>query len=512
MRLQRSVSVIVALALACGAVGARQNAPAARETLDRAIAAMGGDARLAALKGISLESIGHAWALEQSERPEGPWLAIYYQRTDVRDYAGNRRSMQRQQRFWGSPNWSPAVPVVVAGGAAASFNNQRWAPASAGAVREWEDTVALAPERLLLTARAAPDLRSLGADTKHGVQQDVIGFSWKGQPVKVWLNRWTHLPTGLELIRNDQFGIWGDVTERRWYSYWTLEAGGLMYPRQTTIEWNGLPSSDETVMSIRLDAPIDEAAFAIPDDTRAMFAERAKVPVGLATVRLDEKRVVPITEWLLQLQGNFNVGVVRQPDGVVILEGTTSSAYSSQVLEFVARRFPDVPVKAVVTTSDAWPHIGGMREHAVRGTPIYPLDLNVAILQRLIEAPRTMSPEPGGRPGRPPVMRPVKSRTTIGSGETRIELLPVRGEYGERMMLAWLPGAKVLYSSDLIQPDRSRTGFFMPAMLVEVAAAMEREGITDIDRVFGMHLPPTPWSRVVDAIAAAKAPARQPAK
>jgi hypothetical protein len=30
-------------------------------------------------------------------------------------------------------------------------------------------------------------------------------------------------------------------------------------------------------------------------------------------------------------------------------------------------RYPGVKVKAVVTTSDAWPHLGGVREYVARG-------------------------------------------------------------------------------------------------------------------------------------------------
>ena len=100
-------------------------------------------------------------------------------------------------------------------------------------------------------------------------------------------------------------------------------------------------------------------------------------------------------------------------------------------------------------------------------------------------------------------------RMTIGTGDTRVELFPVRGETGERMMLAWLPGAKVLYSSDLIQPGRPGTNtFFMPMMLAEVEAAVRREGITGVELVFGMHLTPRPWADVLAAIAAAKSEAK----
>jgi hypothetical protein len=85
-----------------------------------------------------------------------------------------------------------------------------------------------------------------------------------------------------------------------------------------------------------------------------------------------------------------------------------------------------------------------------------------------------------------------------------MELIPVRGETGERMMIAWFPGAHLLYSSDLIQRGSGGKGFFMPEMLLEVSAALEREHITGVDRVFGMHLAPTPWTEVQSAIAEAK--------
>lgn len=484
----------------------------ARQLLDQAITAMGGEARLTSIRSLALDSIGHAWALEQSERPEGPWLAIYRQRVETRDYARNRRTLGIQQRFWSSAQWSPAATLVVSDGVAASTNGQRWAPASPMQVAEWEETAALAPERVLMTARSAGDARVLPDETHQRVKQNPVAFSWNGLRLKLFLNAWTHLPTGLEVVKNDRFGIWGDVTERRWYSYWTLEAGGLMYPRQTTVEWNGLPYSDDTVMALTVDGAVDDAAFAVPEDVKQKFQALAQQAAGLGSMKLDESRAVAINDWVLQLPGGFNVGVVRQPDGLVILESTTSTSYSRQVLDFVAKRFPNVAVKAVVTTSDAWPHVGGIREYAASGIPIYPLDLNVSILTRIIEAPRAIAPDPVRGARRAPVFRPVSSRTAIGTGETRVELIPVRGEYGERMMLAWLPGARLLYSSDLIQPDRPGTGFFMPAMLAEVVGAVERERITGIDQVFGMHLRPTPWQRVVDAVQAARAGARVEAK
>jgi glyoxylase-like metal-dependent hydrolase (beta-lactamase superfamily II) len=336
------------------------------------------------------------------------------------------------------------------------------------------------------------------------VPQHVVGFTFDGLRCRLFLNRWTHLPTLLEVTRDDS--IWGDVVERRWFGFWTLEAGGLMYPRQTTTEWNGLPFMDETVQGLTVDGPIDETLFAIPAEAKAAFAANASAAVGMGSLTLDPSRAVALADWLVQLPGGFNVALVNQPDGVVIIEGTTSSGYSQAVIAEAEKRFPGRPIKAVVTTSDAWPHIAGMREYVARGTPIYALDLNVDILTRLASAPRTFSPDALARAPKRPDFRPVSDRVTIGSGETRMELIPVRGETGERMMLAWFPGLRTLYSSDLIQRNRpgSPTPFFMPSMVAEVVDAARREGLTDVQQAFGMHLPPMPWTTIVEAVAAAK--------
>jgi hypothetical protein len=173
-----------------------------------------------------------------------------------------------------------------------------------------------------------------------------------------------------------------------------------------------------------------------------------------------------------------------------------------QVIEAAAKKFPGVPIKAVVTTSDAWPHLGGVREYVARGIPVYALDLNLPILQRLIAAKQSAAPDALQRAPRKPVWRTVSAKTTIGAGATRIEVIPVRGEGSERMLMAYLPGLKLLYATDLLQYNRDRTSFFNPVYPAELAAAVAREGIRDLDRTWAMHMEPIPWSKVTDALAA----------
>ena len=63
------------------------------------------------------------------------------------------------------------------------------------------------------------------------------------------------------------------------------------------------------------------------------------------------------------IPGAWNTTLVRQSDGIVVIEAPISSGYSVQAIAEANKRFPGIPIKAVITTSDAWPHIGGVREY-----------------------------------------------------------------------------------------------------------------------------------------------------
>jgi hypothetical protein len=58
--------------------------------------------------------------------------------------------------------------------------------------------------------------------------------------------------------------------------------------------------------------------------------------------------------------------------------------------------------------------------------------------------------------------------------------------------------------SDLVQPDPGGAGFFNPIYVVELADAVAREKLA-VDTVFAMHAGPTPWAKLLEAAAKARA-------
>src|SRR5262249_7906423 len=162
------------------------------------------------------------------------------------------------------------------------------------------------------------------------------------------------------------------------------------------------------------------------------------------------------------------------------------------------KRFPGLPIKAVISTSDAFPHFAGVREYASHGIPLYILDVNQPIIKRLLGAPFRSFPDALAKKPRRADLRLVSQKEVIGKGENRLELYPVRSESGERMLMVYAPQRRLLYASDLVQPKPDGT-FFMPQYLSELAEAAAREKL-EVEKVFAMHSGVLGWSEIDQAI------------
>ena len=391
----------------CNPVVSHAEDVAARRELRAAITAIGGERVLASVHALELHAIGHRNMLEQSLRPGGPWWQDYFQLDEVRDFATRSERVNQRHRGYSSSRWwleqegwesAPNYPTyVVSDGVVATESQGQYAPFGNYYLQGAEEDLAFDPVRLLQTAAAAPDLHSEPNVLFHGFVHTVVAFTWNTYPVRVYLNGYTHFPEMVQWTAPHPYdvfwGVWGDVTTRILYGMWALEPDGLRYPRQWSIERNGLSDSDITVTSLTINPAIDPKLLSIPADVQRTARVRKhtidRIPLGIPG-----RPAVEIKPGVVHIPGAWNVNLIRQQDGIVVLEGPISSAYSAQVLAEAHRRFPKLPVKAVISTSDSWPHVGGLREYVARGIPIYALDLDKPILERLFKAPHRLVPNP----------------------------------------------------------------------------------------------------------------------
>ena len=508
MNLKARATGLLALALSAGTVvppchATPASAARAQQYLTLAVQQMGGTPALQALKTVRFEAIGHREMVEQSERPEGPYVVEYdHHIVQARDL--EHQGWRQTVTLNGGPFPDVTITTVSDGESARKAFDDHVRPGSIDDLQSAQETLELGPERILFTALAAPDLRAEADTVLQSVRHHVVAFTWRGQPVRLYLNSYTALPTEVEWRSaypwNIFWSAWGDVTTRLYYSLWWLGPAGIHYPLQWDFFRNDLPDHFFTITRIATNVTFPADTFAVSADERAAYEKRRGSlddrPLGIAG-----QPAVELAAGIVHIPGAWNVTLVRQEDGVVVLEAPISSGYSVKVLAEAARRWPGVPVKAVISTSDSWPHLAGVREYVARGIPVYALDLNVAILSRLVAAPRTRFPDALARAGKKPLFRVVAGKTLLGSGPNAMELYPLRGETSERQMMVYFPQHKLLYGSDAFQQNDQ--GFTFPQTVWEVAHAVEHEGLA-VERFFMMHIGPTSWSEALQAIRSAQ--------
>jgi hypothetical protein len=469
----------------------------------QAAAALGGEAKLRAISRIALSGISVLYQREQSERPEGPWLPTFTEFTDLRDVsAAMVRRTSRTRGFVTEDDvaWSPESSAIVTDGLAFRTSNG----ALAAAQTPWDLGALpadLGPEHVVIAALDARDLRTEADVLLHGSPHHVLAFTHKGARVRVILGEPSLLPKAVEMTHTRPFDTywapWGDVTQRVTFAGWLLEPEGIRFPRVWEYSTSGVVDGTVDFTRVRLTAtPSPADADVPPDALRAAIAARRPV----ADLPLGDTRRLPaeLAPGIVKVPASFDVAEIKQDDGVVILEAPLTSAYSRNVIDDAAKRFPGVPIKAIVTTSDSWPHIGGIREYVARAIPVYALDLNLPILRRLVAAKYETEPDALARAPKQAILRVVSSRTTLGAGANRVELVPLRTVTGERQMMVYFPALKLLYTSDLFT-IRDRM-VFLPQMVGEAVAAAARDHL-DATRAFGMHYDALPWQTVVESMA-----------
>ena len=150
-----------------------------------------------------------------------------------------------------------------------------------------------------------------------------------------------------------------------------------------------------------------------------------------------------------------------------------------------------MPAAAVILSNADLAALSGIREAAARGVAIRALDANAGFVDRLFRAPHTLAPDALARSGRRATIEPVATRTVLGDGATRVELIPMRGTLNERVLLVWLPGPRLLWVAGALGSNPNAN----PSRLAELSHVIARERL-DVDRVAGWQLAPTRWADV----------------
>jgi hypothetical protein len=469
------------------------------ECLTQAMEAMGGRESLQKLASVRVQTIGHTLLTEQSYR-QAPWITSYESAHVTLDLL-NQRLFKDAKLTWpeSDPNQFDSDTTLVVGPDGGVYHTKFGdSPCSLDDLDASREALELGPARLLLTAARAGDLHYEAPQILRSSPHAVLAFTWRHVPVRILLNPFNHLPDAVETTRvfHDFWYFWGDVRQRVYFDNWKL-IEGISYPTNAVIERNGILWRSTQALNVEFNVPLDEKSF-------EMNPGAVKQSAGSPGWNrpFSNKQAAQLAPGIDLYAGSWNATVVKEPDGLVIIEAPISGLYTQGVFKEARKRHPGMPINAVLSTSDSWPHTGGVRLAVAQGLPVYVLDLNEGLLDRMMNAPHTIEPDALQKSANPhtPHWKIVARKQEIGSGANRIELYPLRGASTERQYMVYFPEHHLLYASDTLALNDDGS-LYDPQLMHEVAQAVKRENLA-VDTVYSMHQGPMPWEKVTALLAA----------
>lgn len=467
----------------------------AKFILEKATEAYGGKA-WDKVNYIHMHHIGHQHWLEQSENPEGPFITSYTDTDEIRSVGGLKLYQKTEFKTIQSPEPNSLVYVQNDTLGYMAFGERKMPfPYSYGEENiRW---VQYGPEHLLALAKASSAHLDKRVDLE-GVNHYRLSFTAANTGYTIFINASTFLisEAWVDTYSPNEFyfSLWGKFTTRIQYTLYALHKGNIVYPEQWDVYRAGHLWKRISVNSIEFLETTDESVFTIPDEIKKAPSNKRSVN----DTRLPVDQAIEVAKGIFVIPGNWFTGWAEQEDGIVVIEAPISSGYSVQLMNEVKKRYPSKRIKGVVVSSDAWPHLAGVREYFAAGILVYTNKLNKPVLDRISAVDHSPAPDHQQVRKAKPVYTLVDNVVTLNDKNVPIQIIPVQGEGGERMVAVYFPKQKVLYASDLVQQMRDKSFFFIE-YLAEVKAIVDRHKL-DVETVYAMHTRPVAWKEITAAL------------
>jgi hypothetical protein len=409
--------------------------------VDTALARMGGVAAAQSVKRVRFEMLTQWQRITFDERPYGD-QPVYEMHSDLRDY--DARSWRNTRRYDNGRTVtefadvvndsvairrSPGGPGNVASPATVPAGT--WTTLNVAYADERRELFAFAPERALLGARAAGDLRMLRDTLVAGSMQARVAATVEGFPMTLFVSRSTGFLTAVRFAAAEpnDFGLvpWGRMDVEVWFSGWRKQPGSPAYPSQWDVRRVGRPYKRMTVLAATFNPAASPDSFVVSDSLRGAYLATAMRPMH--DVPLDSARVIEGRFASFNTPG-APAGAVKLGREWVLLESGQAPSSAERAAGWLSKTDGGARVSAALVTAPSGNN-GGVVWLTAHHVPVY--------------AP------PAARPYLEHVLRghgaPMAGVSTVARGQW----LRVAGDslWIESVDLPDLPGALVVYSPSL---------------------------------------------------------------
>jgi Metallo-beta-lactamase superfamily len=429
----RSVSALLAMATVAFGQSAGMNAIAS------AAEALGGQAKIAAVKTLVIEGSGVAPNIGQNPHPEGPlptwWVPEFKRRIDL----ANGRARTEQHRIGMFPFALPTDQLQnqsLDGDLAFNINAE-------GRAQRASDAAAV-DRRIEMLATPVTIVRAaLDPRAKLSVIREKIAITTaQGDRLTLALDAATHLPTSVSWMTSSE--NLGDVANTTSFEdYETVS--GIRLPKRyvTKIDFRDWTSGDFRVSKNTVDGDVGDLAA-----PAAVRSASAPTPPAIS---VDAQPVAKGIWWLAGTGGNAFSILFEFDDHLTLFEAPTSEARTKAVIEKARATVPNKPLTEVIVTHHHFDHTGGLRTAVAEGLTVISHQGNESIFKEMTARKATLKPDLLAKSGKTLKFRGMDDTLVLKDGSMEVDLFRLhdntRAPY---LIAAFVPRDNLLVEGDLM--------------------------------------------------------------
>jgi glyoxylase-like metal-dependent hydrolase (beta-lactamase superfamily II) len=479
---------LVILALFAAAAGAADNPETmaersqarARAVLDRAVVENGGAEALRAVEVVRVKLSGETHPRLQMTTPAPPFEGGTFQENLLVDLENNR--LRLEQKFGGFGFDGNSTIAIVAGQGNVYDHRARTVtpiPAEQATQQQFVQYHRRLPNLLLRQALDRTNsLRYLGEDEFEGRRHEVVTFVMPDtQQVALYVDAATGLVSKYELIFVDSL-TGEEASEIIFGDY--QKSGQYQVPRSWMNRLAGEVNADYSVQ-VELNPSVTDESFRVAADG---YETVKPVPTTL------EESVEKLADGVFVIQNvagqNQNTLAVGFADYVTAVEAPGSSDGADAVIKRIKQLFPGKPIRYVAMTHHHGDHIGGMRSFIAEGATVITTAANRPVIESM--AASKQNDRLGRDPRKPEFLLLENGKQVLEDKTRRLELIDIGpNPHAKEMVIAWLPGERVVFQGDLFFVPNNDAPFGPPQpSTVSFAKKLKELGLP-VERIAAVH-------------------------
>lgn len=471
--------------------------------LDKLLAAVGGADALDGIQALSIQASGERFTMDEQYMPGDPGEEpLRYTSTGYYDAPSDslRLDMVRSR----APG-DQAVSVIMSGelgvisgqdamfGPAgdAAMSSDRWAA-------QRKEAGLLNPHIAYRAQLLSGDVAEAADEMWNGANHHVLELDAPVAPIRLYVDAASGNLSRLTTMEAEY--LRRDVEIAVTFDNWAMSAGGLAFPNEVTLTYDGQTMIRETRESVSVNSALDSTLFDFPAGVTPAYDEalaawgrnghqmiQMMASVGFPYNGTDENvAAAEIAPGVWHITGGSHHSLlVEQTDGLVVVDAPKHELRSEAVIDWIEEAFPGQPITHIAATHHHTDHTAGMRSYVARGATAVVHEAARDFFADIFSRSSSLRPDALSQSAVMPQIDIVPATGTyvVADAERAVQIYPLANEHAGDMVLVYVREPGVVFVTDIYSPNPNAPAG--PGGQA-VQATIEAAGI-DVNLIVGGH-------------------------